>query len=72
MQEKLLVLRKRNKYSQTFLAEYLELSATQYRAKENGDYEFTADEMFKASKLFNLKIEDIFTPRSHRFGDVEE
>ena len=69
MQEKLLLLRKRHKYSQTFMAEQLGMSTTQYGLKERGEYEFTSDEMFKASEIFDERIEDIFLPRSHRIGD---
>ena len=69
MQEKLLLLRKRHKYSQEHLAKYLGLSVTQYGAKERGTYEFTQDEMFKLSVLFNKKLEEIFLPRHHQIGD---
>lgn len=69
MQEKLLLLRKRHGYSQKFIAKKLGISDTQYGLKERGVYEFTADEMFKASELFDEKIEDIFLPRSHQYGD---
>lgn len=72
MQEKLLLLRKRHKYSQSDMAEKLEMSATQYGLKERGVYEFTSDEMFKASEIFGERIENIFLPRSHRFGDKEK
>lgn len=69
MQEKLLILRKRNKLTQKQTARRLGLSEYQYRQKELGNYEFTADEMFNASYLFNAKIEEIFLPRSHQNGD---
>jgi putative transcriptional regulator len=69
MQEKLLVLRKRNNLSQTRLAEYLGISSRQYGLKERGKNEFTLDEMFKLRDLFNCRIEDIFLPRSHQNGD---
>lgn len=69
MQEKLLILRKRHNYSQSYMAEKLGLSSTQYGLKERGEYEFTSDEMFKASEIFGERIEDIFLPRSHRIGD---
>jgi len=72
LQEKLLVLRKRNGYSQEFVAKKLGMSTTQYGLKERGVYEFTADEMFKASALFKKKIEDIFLPRGHQFGYKKE
>jgi len=72
MQEKLLVLRNRHKLSQKQVADILGLSAHQYRLKEQGRYEFTADEMFKLSDLFNERLENIFLPRGHRFGDSIE
>lgn len=71
MQEKLLLLRKRHNFSQRYVAKELGMSVTQYGMKERGVYEFTSDEMFKASKLFGERIEDIFMPRSHRIGDKE-
>lgn len=71
MQEKLLLLRKRNNYTQAFVASKLGLSETQYGQKERGIYEFGQDEMFEASKLFNKPIDEIFMPRSHRVGDQD-
>ena len=71
MQEKLLILRKRHGFSQTELAKKLGMSSTQYGLKERGVYEFTSDEMFDASVIFDEKIEDIFLPRSNRKGDKE-
>ena len=72
MQEKLLLLRERHNYSKKFIAEYLNISPKQYSAKEKGEYEFTQDEMFKLSLLFNCSLEDIFLPRSHQNGDLEK
>lgn len=72
MQEKLLLLRKRHNYSIKYVAEYLGISNKQYSAKEKGEYEFTADEMFLLKDLFNLNIEEIFMPRGHRIGDKEK
>lgn len=69
MQEKLLLLRKRHGLSQKLMAKNLGISDTQYGLKERGIYEFTSDEMFKASELFDERIEDIFLPRSHQFGN---
>lgn len=69
MQEKLLLLRKRHKYSQQFIADHLGISNTTYSLKELGKYEFTADEMFKIKQLFNRNLEDIFMPRGNRNGD---
>lgn len=72
MQEKLLLLRKRHGLSQSDLAKRLGMSKTQFGLKERGIYEFTSDEMFEASELFNEKIEDIFLPRGHQNGDKEK
>lgn len=72
MQEKLLLLRKRHGLSQSDMAKNLGMSMTQFGLKERGLYEFTSDEMFKASELFDEKIEDIFLPRGHRSGDEEK
>jgi len=69
MQEKLLLLRKRHRYSQQYVADKLGISSTQYGLKERGEYEFTADEMFDLGDLFDCNLEDIFMPRSHRIGD---
>lgn len=68
MQEKLLVLRKRHGYSQSYMAKKLGMSPTQYGYKERGVYEFTSDEMFTASEIFDERIEDIFLPRSNQNG----
>ncbi len=72
MQEKLLLLRKRHNYSQSYLAKQLGMSVTQFGLKERGVYEFTSDEMFKASELFGEKIEDIFLPRGYQIGYKEK
>lgn len=69
MQEKLMILRERNKYSKKYMAEKLGLSVQQYSNKERGDYEFTSDEMFIVRDIFNKRIEDIFLPRNHQNGD---
>lgn len=69
MQEKLIILRKRHGYSQEYVSKLIGISQTQYSLKENGVYEFKADEMFKISKLFNKKMDDIFLPRGNRNGD---
>lgn len=69
MQENLLILRKRKKFSQEYVARYLGISSKQYSAKERGVYEFTQDEMFLLRDLFNISLEDIFLPRNHQNGD---
>lgn len=69
MQENLYLLRKRHGYSQKDIAEYLNISVNQYGEKERGKYEFTQDEMFALSKLFDKRLEEIFLPRNHQNGD---
>lgn len=69
MQENLLIVRTRRGYSKKFVADYLGISPKQYSAKENGEYPFNSDEMFKLSRLFNKRMDEIFLPRGHRFGD---
>lgn len=65
MQEKLLVLRKKMGISQRELASYLGISLKSYSMKERGERQFTLDEMFKLRDFFDMRIEDIFSPRSH-------
>lgn len=62
MQEKLLVLRRRNKLSQREMAEMLGIATQSYSLKELGKREFTANEMFIISNYFGLKMDDIFLP----------
>lgn len=72
MQEKLLILRKRNNYSQQFIADKLSISVSQYGSKERGRVAFTSDEMFLMKDLFDCPLEDIFLPRGHQIGDRGE
>ncbi|GAB6891139.1 helix-turn-helix transcriptional regulator [Geobacillus stearothermophilus] len=69
MQEKLLVLRKKKGITQKELASYLGISVRAYSMKERGERQFTLDEMFKLRDFFDMRIEDIFLPRSHQNGD---
>lgn len=71
MQENLLVIRNRHGYSKKFVAEYLGISPKQYSAKENGEFAFDSDEMFKLSALFNKRMDEIFLPRNHHNGDIK-
>lgn len=64
MQEMLLLLRKRKGYTQKSLADYLDLSHSHYSKKERGLHEFTLSEMFALSQLFELPIDQIFSPRN--------
>ncbi len=70
MQHKLFSLRKfESKMTQSEVADYLGISIKTYRDKEKGKSEFTQDEMFALSELFNCGIEDIFLPRTHQIGN---
>ena len=71
MQEKLLILRKRNSLNQEFMADLLGISYKQYGKKENGKAVFNGDEMFKIAEYFNMKIDDIFLPSYHQIGDIK-
>lgn len=62
MQEKLLIIRKKNKVSQEKLAEILNISVKTYAFKETGKTEFTMSEMFKIADYFNMEINEIFIP----------
>lgn len=68
MQEKLIILRKRNNWTQRFVAEHLGISVRTYTDKELGKVKFNGDEMFNLSLLFKEKIEDIFLPTTHQNG----
>lgn len=70
MQLTLYDLRKNQKrLTQQDVADYLGITVQTYRAKEKGLYEFTQDEMFALSELFDKDIAEIFLPRTHRFGN---
>lgn len=70
MQEKLLILRKSRNLSIKKMGEFLGVAPKTYSEKERGLAEFTQDEMFKLGNKFDLKIDQIFLPRSHQYGDV--
>lgn len=64
MQVKLYEIRKNQKgMSQAAVAEHLGISVNTYREKELSRSEFTLDEMFKLSYLFQMPMEEIFLPR---------
>ena len=69
MQEKLLVIRKKENISIKKMSEYLGITPKTYSEKERGLAEFTQDEMFEIGRKFNLNIDQIFLPRSHQKGD---
>lgn len=69
MQEKLIILRKKQGVTQKQLAEYLGITEKTYGLKERGEFQFTLEEMFKLRDFFGKRIEDIFLPRSNQNGD---
>lgn len=72
MQEKLILLRKQRGTTQRELADILGITPKQYGFKENGKSKFNGDEMFKIADYYNLKIDDIFLPTIHQFGELNE
>ena len=69
MQYKLYDLRKHVKnMTQKEMADYLHISTKSYRDKENGKQQFTQDEMFAISQLFDLDMDTIFLPREFQIG----
>lgn len=66
MQSKLYALRKDNGITQGEMANKLGISRGRYSMKERGNAEFTQDEMFAISEMFDRNIGDIFLPRTHK------
>ena len=64
MQIKLYVLRKEAGMTQGDMASKLGISRGSYAKKELSKSQFTQDEMFKISDMFNLSLNDIFIPRN--------
>lgn len=62
MQEKLLILRKKENVTQETMAKMLGITSKSYSQKELGRTEFTMNEMFIISDFFHHSIEDIFLP----------
>jgi len=71
VQEKLIILRKKQNKTQSDVAKYLEISSRNYSDKELGKKRFNSDEMFKISNYFNRNISDIFLPTFHQNGEEE-
>ena len=65
MKNKLKVLRAERSWSQADLAEHLDVSRQTVNALENGKYDPSLPLAFKLSKLFKLKIEEIFIDEDH-------
>lgn len=60
MQEKLILLRKRNKVTQKEIANLLNISPKTYSLKEMGKVQFKQNEMYSIAKFFNEDINNIF------------
>lgn len=71
MQEKLIILRKKNKVSQETLANLIGITTKQYGLKERGESIFNGDEMFVIAGYFKLKVDDIFLHSHHQNGDIK-
>lgn len=62
MKNRLRELRAEKGWSQAELAEKLDVSRQTINAIERGKYDPSLPLAFKISEIFNLKIEEIFTP----------
>jgi len=60
MKSRLKVLRAEHNYTQARLAELLDVSRQTINAIEKGKFDPSLPLAFKAARLFELKIEDIF------------
>ena len=63
MKNRLKVLRAERDWSQSDLAERLEVSRQSVNAIETGKYDPSLPLAFTIAELFELKIEDIFDPK---------
>jgi len=69
MTNQIAVLRAKHKWSQAELAEHLEVSRQTVNAIETGRYDPSLPLAFKIAALFELSIEDVFSPelvRNHK------
>lgn len=74
VKNKLIRTRKEKKFSQQDIAEYLNISQTQYVRKEKGDVEISETEWEKIAKLLDVEITDIREDESNKinqFFDVQ-
>lgn len=62
MKNRLKILRAERNWSQADLAEALDVSRQTVNAVENGKYDPSLPLAFKMARLFNLTIEQIFSP----------
>lgn len=69
MQDKLILIRKKTNTTQETLAKLINITPKQFGFKERGETKFNGDEMFAIANYFDLKVEDIFLPTYHQFGD---
>ena len=63
MKNRLKVLRAEHDWSQAELAELLDVSRQTINAIETGKYDPSLPLAFKLAAIFNLRIEDIFSPQ---------
>jgi putative transcriptional regulator len=64
MKNQLKVLRAKHDWSQAKLAELLDVSRQTINAIERGKYDPSLPLAFKIATLFELKIEDVFDPKT--------
>lgn len=68
MQEKLILLKEKNKLTNKEMANLLGISSIQYRKKEYGNAQFKLNEMLKISEFFGVTLDEIFLPSKHQNG----
>ena len=68
MKNNLRVLRAERSWSQNKLAELLGVSRQTINAIENGKYDPSLPLAFKMSQLFQMSIEDIFSPSAEELS----
>ena len=66
MKNRLKVLRAEHDWSQAELAELLDVSRQTINAIETGKYDPSLPLAFKLAAIFNLRIEDIFSPQTQK------
>lgn len=65
MDNRLRVLRAERRWSQAEVAERLSVSRQTINAIETGKYDPSLPLAFAIAKLFELRIEDVFSPNGH-------
>ena len=58
-------LRKENDDTQEEIAKLLGINVVTYRAKEHGESQFKADEMFLLGEYYNKELSEIFLPTEY-------